>query len=277
MSDTQLGTACRQWRLRDAEMVADTPSSRIFRVRRDEGVEALKLLKPYGADEIGGAPILRWWDGDGAVRLLDLSDDAMLLNWVEGEVLGDRVRKDGDGDSAVGLAALLVRLHRVRPGRPEDLDPLEDRLNPMLDGRFGDLARHLLATAPPSIPLHGDFHHDNILIADEGWVAIDPKGVFGDPAYDCANLFLNPVGAHEAAQKPDRILRLAEGLSAGLGYPLPRILGWAVVHSALAIAWAERSGGDPAASPAIQAALVAALAELGGELSTHIPNSDRSG
>ncbi|HKA75114.1 MAG TPA: aminoglycoside phosphotransferase family protein [Xanthobacteraceae bacterium] len=33
--------------------------------------------------------------------------------------------------------------------------------------------------------LHGDLHHDNILWdATRGWVAVDPKGVIGEPAYE---------------------------------------------------------------------------------------------
>jgi hypothetical protein len=41
--------------------------------------------------------------------------------------------------------------------------------------------------------LHGDIHHDNILdFGRRGWLAIDPKRLFGERGFDYANLFCNP-------------------------------------------------------------------------------------
>lgn len=40
--------------------------------------------------------------------------------------------------------------------------------------------------------LHGDFHHDNILLGNDGeYIIIDPKGVIGDPVFDIARFILN--------------------------------------------------------------------------------------
>lgn len=40
--------------------------------------------------------------------------------------------------------------------------------------------------------LHGDFHHDNILLGDNGkYKIIDPKGVIGDPVLDVPRFILN--------------------------------------------------------------------------------------
>ena len=41
--------------------------------------------------------------------------------------------------------------------------------------------------------LHGDLHHDNILTATrEPYLAIDPKGLVGNRAYDVTAAMLNP-------------------------------------------------------------------------------------
>lgn len=43
--------------------------------------------------------------------------------------------------------------------------------------------------------LHGDFHHDNILLSNNGdYVIIDPKGVIGDPVFDIPRFILNEFG-----------------------------------------------------------------------------------
>ena len=96
-------------------------------------------------------------------------------------------------------------------------------------------------------PLHGDLHHGNILSSDgRGWLAIDPKGLLGEPAYDLANVFLNPVGMMEVIQDPSRIDRLADRFARNLGYERRRLLRFAYVHAALSACWTLAEGGDPA-------------------------------
>ncbi|TQR20609.1 aminoglycoside phosphotransferase family protein [Psychrobacillus vulpis] len=42
--------------------------------------------------------------------------------------------------------------------------------------------------------LHGDLHHENILFSDKyGWIAIDPKGVIGDPYFDFISFLTNQL------------------------------------------------------------------------------------
>ena len=87
------------------------------------------------------------------------------------------------------------------------------------------------------VPLHGDLHHDNIISSDRGWLAIDPKGLLGDPAYETANVFINPERADKIASDPKRIAARADILSQRLGYNRKRILGWAAAHAALSACW----------------------------------------
>jgi streptomycin 6-kinase len=55
------------------------------------------------------------------------------------------------------------------------------------------LYRELLASAAAPVLLHGDLHHDNILTATRApYLAIDPQGVAGEPAYEVGPFFYNP-------------------------------------------------------------------------------------
>ena len=55
-------------------------------------------------------------------------------------------------------------------------------------------ARVLLADQRRTVVLHGDVHHGNVLdFGAAGWLAIDPKGIVGDPVFDYLNLFCNPT------------------------------------------------------------------------------------
>ena len=54
-----------------------------------------------------------------------------------------------------------------------------------------DTCRGLGGNGPVRL-LHGDFHYANVLAAErEPWLAIDPKPVAGDPAFDVAPLLRN--------------------------------------------------------------------------------------
>jgi streptomycin 6-kinase len=51
--------------------------------------------------------------------------------------------------------------------------------------RARGLLRELPPTAGRRVLLHGDFNPGNVLAGRTGtWVAIDPKPMIGDPAYD---------------------------------------------------------------------------------------------
>ncbi|OYX00148.1 MAG: hypothetical protein B7Z15_20540, partial [Rhizobiales bacterium 32-66-8] len=103
--------------------------------------------------------------------------------------------------------------------------------------RASGIALKLFDRPTAAVPLHGDLHHDNIMSSDRGWLAIDPKGLIGDPAYDVANVFINPKGAAHLATDPRRIAARADILAERLNYSRKRILGWAAAHAALSACW----------------------------------------
>jgi streptomycin 6-kinase len=162
----------------------------------------LKVLKPT-SDEQNGATMLRYFDGHGAVRVHEAHNNALLMERADGpRSLVAMATTGGDADAAEILAATVLKLHAPRQtARPERLTPLREwfsalyrreRDTPLL-GRCADRARRLIASEQDIVPLHGDLHHDNVLDGGErGWLAIDPKALIGERAYDVANLLGNP-------------------------------------------------------------------------------------
>ena len=81
-------------------------------------------------------------------------------------------------------------------------------------------------------------HHRNVLdFGERGWLAIDPKGLIGDKAYDVSNMFANPLGRTAVTGAEGRIDRLADIFAGTLGYDRKRILGWGAAHAALSASW----------------------------------------
>ncbi len=237
------------WQLTDPKRIADTPRATVWLVTRAKGQPAaLKLLRPDQTEEDMGARYLAALDGQGAVRVLARQGDAILMEWCDGPSLGDLVRAGKDVKATDTLCDVIQTLHAVRPDH-STLEPLGLRFAPLtsasLDGdlaKAAQIARDLLAAPAPPVALHGDLHHDNILLGARGWLAIDPKGVAGDPAYETANAFRNPEGLGARLCDPVRIARLADQISRRLGYPADRLLGWAAAHCALSTRWSLNDG-----------------------------------
>ena len=111
-------------------------------------------------------------------------------------------------------------------------------------------AAELLAMPQDQTVLHGDIHHDNILDAGpRGWIAIDPKGLYGERGYDYANTFCNPDIA--IATAPGQIARRIEVISAAANLEPRRLLKWVLAYAGLSAAWSLDEGADPTLALAV--------------------------
>ena len=118
-----------------------------------------------------------------------------------------------------------------------------------LDHRTVELAiqsaDELLASQRDQLTLHGDLHHDNILLDEEnGWTIIDPKGLIGERGYDIGQWMVNPVGVDrrpDLASLTDSRLTWFSDL---LGIERSRLWQWAMVQSVLCDCWNLESGED---------------------------------
>jgi streptomycin 6-kinase len=107
-----------------------------------------------------------------------------------------------------------------------------------------------LCADAPRVLLHGDLHHDNILRSDrEGWLAIDPFGVWGDPGFEAGAMLYNP----DPERHDDRLLGLVpariEQLADGLRLPIDRIVAWGFVMAVLSEVWTTEGDGTPGGRP----------------------------
>lgn len=241
------------WRLEEVEPVADTHGSLVYRARTREGQTVIaKLLKPRGMDELAGMHYLGWRQGHGAVCLIARRDNACLLEDAGHITLEDFRASHGEVAATEVFAGVLADLHAPSThSPPQGLTPLArhfrsltERTAPAHPDHAEDLlwaaalARDLLANQNHVMPLHGDLHHENI-ISHEGsvWRAIDPHGLIGDPAYDAANFFGNPLNRRDITCDPHRIPVIARTTATAIGCLESKILQYACAHAALSACW----------------------------------------
>ena len=251
--ETALSRALIRWSLTKASPIAETPTSWIFRVEQNgRNFAVLKILKTGKGDaEQRGGELMNWYGGEGAATVFDRHGGTLFMEWLDGIQLGDAVRQGRDEEASIALATVVGNLHRPRAGAPEDLLPLREHFAPLfaisirawpytardLFARASGVALTLFDRPSAQIPLHGDLHHDNIISSPRGWLAIDPRALLGDPAYEVANALNNPIGAEALVRDPRRIASMSELLAHRLGFSRKRILGWAAAHAALSACW----------------------------------------
>ena len=225
-----------------------------------EGEPVVLKLGVPNPELAGEIRALQAYAGTAAVRLLDSDENRgmMLLERIEP---GDTLASLADDERATRAAAQVMRdLWKPVPSGPRfptvaewargfaklrmrfdgGTGPLPARLVDQAEGLFRDL----LSSSEPSVLLHGDLHHCNILAARRRpWLAIDPKGLAGEPAYEAGALLRNP-GPHRCLD-PQVQRRRVDVLHEELGFEKDRILGWGLAQAVLSAWWSfEDSGTD---------------------------------
>ena len=226
-----------------------TPHAQLLPVLRHRETAMLKVASE--AEEKRGGLLLEWWDGVGAARVLASDGDAILIERaLGGRSLTQFAQNGRDGEATEILCDVVAALHapRTKPP-PADLIPLHEwfrELRPAaasggLLAYAAETAEILLADQRDIRPLHGDIHHDNVLdFGERGWLAIDPKRLIGDRAFDYANIFCNPDMDHPhppVATRQDCFLRRVEVVTRRSGLERRRLLQWIVAWTGLSAAW----------------------------------------
>jgi len=101
--------------------------------------------------------------------------------------------------------------------------------------------RELITSSDDPVLLHGDLHHGNILSSErEPWLAIDPKGVLGEPCYEVGAFIRNPMPGLLKKESPrGLLLQRVDQIVERLGFDRQRVIGWAFSQAILAAIWCE--------------------------------------
>ena len=230
-------------------------------VRADGTQVVLKVCSL--TDEFPQQPeALRLVDGHGMVRLLecDPAEEIMLL---ERLMPGTFLRNVEDDEVSTSIAASIMRKIWCPVPEKHPFKTVQgwgkgfDRLRQYYGGGTGPfpkalleeaetLYRELSASMAEPVLLHGDLHHENILAAErEPWLAIDPKGLVGEPAYETGAWLRNPMPQLLDMPQPGRILaRRIDQLAEELGFDRARLRDWGLAQAMLSAWWSMEDSGE---------------------------------
>ena len=261
--------ATRRWQLSVGRPFEDGMSAWTAPARTASGSPAvLKISYPH-REARHEAAALGLWAGTGAVRILDshVDDWALLLaSCTPGTALRDQGLEEAEhlriGADLMGLMATVpVPVQGPFPTLDQVATDLADIASERIERLIGcapipmdrgllvhgvQLLRSLPLDAPREGLAHGDLNPGNILRDDSdattGWVAIDPKAVIGDLAWDPWPLVAQ-VGDWETTTAPaSRLAERARRVADLTGLDGARIAAWSTARGIEAALWGADRG-----------------------------------
>lgn len=227
-------------------------------VRVEGGSEAVLKLAPPDQEFANEYHAMRLYGGNGAARLID-GDPAAVALLLERLRPGTTLADLGDDAEATGIGARAMA-DVFRPLPAEHTFPTLaqwgaafERVRARHGGGCGgfpvDLFEpaqriyfELCASQEAPVLLHGDLHHWNILRAERAqWLAIDPKGLAGERAFEPAAFLRNK--ADIAADATALARRRIAQMSGVLGVDAQRVLLWAFAGGVLGALWEFEDDG----------------------------------
>jgi streptomycin 6-kinase len=243
----RLAEECAErWSLRLGEPFGQGHVSLTAPVTLSDGGQAVLKLNFPEEESAYEADALTHWRGEGAVRLLEVDRERNAL-LIERAGPGTSLWEVEDDEEATLIAASVLRRLWLRPP-PEDhpfrllageaerwtaqLRSDWEALGRPFEQRLVDAAaaaaRELAGSQAKLAVCHQDLQGSNVLKARrEPWLAIDPKPVVAEPAFDVASLLRDRRWSIDRATTQRRL----DLLAAELDLDRDRMQGWGLVHA----------------------------------------------
>jgi len=237
------------WSLTSEGPVGNLSYNYVLKVRDSAGTPLILKLGVPNFDTANEMVTLQAYDGDGCARILksDPKNGVMLLErLVPGIMLSEETdemivlenyikvwkairRPVPNGGSTPTITDWFEGLKRYR----ETGDVQISMEHVLLAEEF---FQFVIETSEGPELLHGDLHHENILFSEhKGWMAIDPKGVAGDPYFDVVSFLVNQL---DSKPDPKSILKLrVDTISEQIGLDRERLLKAAIALGTLYVCW----------------------------------------
>ncbi|MBD3922459.1 phosphotransferase [Paenibacillus sp. PR3] len=256
-----LDTYAHRWALHSVQLIPSYSSNLVFRCHSERYGEAvLKISKA----EFGG--IENEWRtlNHYAGRRMCLAFDADLEAGVmleQGMMPGTPLRAVEELDKRLDVFCSLYRDMHLPPAAADSYPTYSGWVNRITDYMstrsdcielYGHMRRaqealvSLSAAYSQQMLLHGDFHHDNILLDEEGeYRIIDPKGVIGDPIFDTPRFILNEYGDDITPELRHKINHIIAVFEQQLHIPSTILRQCLYIETTMGVCWCVEDGASP--------------------------------
>lgn len=257
--ETRLETFLARWDLTFDSTVPNLSYNYVAKVTDSEGIPLILKLGVPNYDFQNEIRCLQAYAGQGCAKLIksDIKHGAMLLERLDPGVMLSTLtdeeevikhfmhvwkairRPVPDGAIFPTILDWAQGLQRYKERHQSSEAPIPFETVNLAEALFQELTE----SSEGLQLLHGDLHHENILYSEQqGWMAIDPKGVVGDPYCDVVQFIVNQL---EDKTNPKDLLKLRiDRLCEGLQLDRERLLKAAIAMGTLYACWGIEDNSD---------------------------------
>jgi streptomycin 6-kinase len=242
-------TYLHKWELTSEGPVDNLSYNFVLKVTDSHGTPFILKLGVPNFDTRNEMATLQVYDGNGCAKLLnaDPENGVMLLErLVPGTMLSAKSNEMVVLENYIKVWKAIRKPLPVGASTPsleywfEGLTNYRNSGDSQIAMEHVHLAKEcfqqVMNTSKGQELLHGDLHHENILYSEhKGWMAIDPKGVAGDPYFDVVSFLVNQL---DSKPDPKSILKLrVDTISEQIGLDRERLLKAAIALGTLYASW----------------------------------------
>jgi len=247
-----------KWALTSFQLVPSYSANLVFLCESERFGSAVLKLSNLSHDEIlTELNTLREYDGRRFCKVFDADmENGVILE--ECVRPGIPLRDESSLDKRLSVFCSLYKGLHIAPAKSdmyptytqwvgriteymskrEDCKPLYAHMK-----KANDICLSVAAQYSQTMLLHGDLHHDNILLGADGrYVIIDPKGVIGDPVFDIPRFVLNEFEDDKNADLYNKINGIIGTLEKNLHIPNEIIRQCLYVETAMGTCWCVDDG-----------------------------------
>ena len=182
------------------------------------------------------------------IHAFDEERNAFLMENLEPGYSLKNYLRQGDDDSATKIVCQMIRdlqsqkhsglKFRHLSELSGAFSVLKGHFNFKLLSKSEGLFKDLTSDRSQDVILHGDLHHDNILLSEHGWKVIDPHGYVGDPAAEIGPMVRNFIECLPQKQPlPEVVAHRMHTIADELPFDPQKIKAWALCVTTLCAAW----------------------------------------
>jgi len=254
----RLAAYAKQWRLSDFAHIDYYSVNCIFTCSTAQYGDAVLKIGEPSPETLTEYAMLQAYAKRGFCRALaeDAANGALLIERI---APGTQLRAEPDTDKRLAaFCGLWQNLHIPANGHsyPTRADWMHSAAqDAAAHPEYPALSLHmekalpifeaLRLAYPRQMLLHGDLHHDNILLSKNGYTIIDPKGVIGDPVFDIPRFLINELDNDLSEACMHRLVYMITELAKRLHIPETDLRRLVYIETVMCESWSA-NGGIPA-------------------------------
>ena len=255
----KLSAAVDKWKLEEVSCLYEKETRAVYSAYTKEWGSVIVKINEDKKELKSGYEMLRALNGTGCCQAyaFDAGDGTAVFEQI---FPGNTLREEQDPQKrAAVFCEVFQKIHgaELSSGHDTYMDWLERAKRYCKDGgaavdvrekmqRAYQIGKEMFEKYPERVLLHGDLHHDNILLGRRGYCMIDPKGVIAPEIFDIPRFLLNEFG-YVSEEKTKTHIKMMSGLLAQrTGYEEADMEKLLFMEGMLDVVWCMEDGEDTA-------------------------------